>query len=279
MNAATVHPPIYTKVMGRPKKNRKKTLEDKEQHGVKFITRAGVTMHYSVCGNPNHNKKGHAKWVLDNLNGATNVEDEDVDDPSVMQHLMPITPDPRNDPMHQMRTLVHQMGQEAAAHFPIPRVQQPLPEESAFVVSAREELPPTRLTTVSASARGRGGGREAGRGRANAQADRGRASASARGIGGGREPGRGRASASARGRGGGRKRKEPTMAEGASSSQPTVEEPPASNARRRGYNTGPGSSYYLLFGDEQPRNHLPDLNEAFPSDNPEEIQISQTAPR
>jgi hypothetical protein len=54
------------------------------------------------------------------------------------------------------------MFQQAVAHFPIPRVQQPLPEESAFVVSAREELPPTRLTTASASARGRGGGREAG---------------------------------------------------------------------------------------------------------------------
>jgi hypothetical protein len=72
-----------------------------------------MTMHCSVCGNPNHNKKGHAKWVLDQLNGAANVEDEDVDDPSLMQHLMPITPDPRNDPMHQMRTMVHQVGQEA----------------------------------------------------------------------------------------------------------------------------------------------------------------------
>jgi hypothetical protein len=40
----------------------------------------------------------------------------------------------------------------------------------------------------------------------------------------------------------------------------------------------------LLFGDEQPRNEqprneLPDLNEAFPSDNPEEIPVSQTAPQ
>jgi hypothetical protein len=35
----------------------------------------------------------------------------------------------------------------------------------------------------------------------------------------------------------------------------------------------------LLFGDEQPRNELPDLNEAFPSDNLEEIQITQTAPQ
>jgi hypothetical protein len=170
------------------------------------------------------------------------------------------------------------MFQQAAAHFPLPRVQQPLPEESAFVVSAREELPPTRLTTASASARGRGGGREAGRGRANAQADRGRASA--------------------RGRGKERKRKEPTMEEGASSSQPpkgrgrgkkqlhqqtnpevTMEEPTASNARRIGYNTDPGSTYYLLFGDDQPRNELPDLNEALPNDIPEEIQISQTAPQ
>jgi hypothetical protein len=29
---------------------------------------------------------------------------------------MPITPNPRNDPMHQMRSMVYQMGQEVLTH-------------------------------------------------------------------------------------------------------------------------------------------------------------------
>jgi hypothetical protein len=120
---------------------------------------------------PTTTKKGHAKWVLEQVNGEVNVAD--VDDPSIMQHLMPITPNPRNNPMPQMRNMVYHIGQEvltpifssifngifmshfkqivpthivqqAAAHFTIPRVRQPLPEESAFVVAGREELPPAR---------------------------------------------------------------------------------------------------------------------------------------
>jgi hypothetical protein len=51
------------------------------------------------------------------------------------------------------------------------------------------------------------------------------------------------------------------MAEEASSSQPTVTT--SSNARRRGYNTGPGSTYYLLFGDDQPRNEQPRRNSSY----------------
>jgi hypothetical protein len=79
---------------------------------------------------------------------------------------------------HFSQHFVLTLFEQAAAHFPIPRVQQPLPEENVFVVSTREELPPTRVTTAQprgglttrgmASARGRGGGREAGRGRATA---------------------------------------------------------------------------------------------------------------
>ena len=56
-NGVLVHPPIYTKVMGRPKKNRRKTPEEKDVKGLKKLTRAGVAMHCSVCGHPNHNKK------------------------------------------------------------------------------------------------------------------------------------------------------------------------------------------------------------------------------
>ena len=88
MNAMTVHPLLYTKVMGRPKKNRRKTPEEKESNGVKYITKAGIKMHCSVCRNPNH-KTGHAKWVLEQLSVDANVahenEDVEVDDPSILQ--------------------------------------------------------------------------------------------------------------------------------------------------------------------------------------------------
>jgi hypothetical protein len=80
---------------------------------------------------------------------------------------------------HFSQHFVLTLFEQAAAHFPIPRVQQPLPEENVFVVSTREELPPTRVTTAQprggltargranmSTQRGRGGGRQAGRGRA-----------------------------------------------------------------------------------------------------------------
>ena len=86
MNAAVVHPPLYTKVMGRPKKNRRKTPEEKEKNGVKYVTKAGVPMHCSICKNPGHNKKGHAKWVLDQNNVPSHVimDDDNYDDPSML---------------------------------------------------------------------------------------------------------------------------------------------------------------------------------------------------
>jgi hypothetical protein len=57
---------------------------------------------------------------------------------------------------------------QAQAHFPVPRVQIPPPEESTFVVAAREALPATRIT----SAQNRGG--LTARGRTNVETDRGR---------------------------------------------------------------------------------------------------------
>jgi hypothetical protein len=36
MNVPKVHPPLYTKVMGRPKKNRRKTPEKKEKNEFKY---------------------------------------------------------------------------------------------------------------------------------------------------------------------------------------------------------------------------------------------------
>jgi hypothetical protein len=88
MNGPSVHPPLFTKVMGRPKKNRKKAPEEKLKHGVKIFTKSGVTMHCSICGKANHNKKGHAKWVQSQpeeiqQNSAGENEEEDI--PYILQ--------------------------------------------------------------------------------------------------------------------------------------------------------------------------------------------------
>jgi hypothetical protein len=85
MNGVKVHPPLYTKVMGRPKKNRRKTPQEKEKKkGTKILTRSGMTMHCSICGNPNHNKKGHNLWVSQQCNLPI-TENEEYDDPTILQ--------------------------------------------------------------------------------------------------------------------------------------------------------------------------------------------------
>jgi hypothetical protein len=90
-NGVIVHPPLFTKVMGRPKKNRKKAPEEKLKKGVKLLTKAGVTMHCSVCGRPNHNKKGHAKFVERQLVEQREVygDDKGFDIPEIVQVLSP----------------------------------------------------------------------------------------------------------------------------------------------------------------------------------------------
>ncbi|KAM0827899.1 hypothetical protein ACQ4PT_067889 [Festuca glaucescens] len=84
-----IHPPLYTKVMGRPKKNRKKTLEEKiTKDGAKTLTRGGLTIHCSICGKANHNKKGHDKYMQSveaNEVAATREEEEEEDIPSILQ--------------------------------------------------------------------------------------------------------------------------------------------------------------------------------------------------
>jgi hypothetical protein len=86
MNAVQVHPPLYTKVMGRPKKNRRKTPEEKMKNGAKHITRHGVNMHCSICGNPGHNKKGHYKYVQSEQVEQTNENgEEELDNPEILQ--------------------------------------------------------------------------------------------------------------------------------------------------------------------------------------------------
>jgi hypothetical protein len=87
MNGVEVNPPLFTKVMGRPKKNRKKGVEEKIKKGVKHITKHGVTMHCFVCGKADHNKKGHDKFMerLQMVQEEVVVEEGDLDDPSYVQ--------------------------------------------------------------------------------------------------------------------------------------------------------------------------------------------------
>ena len=93
-NGSQVHPPLYTKVMGRPKKNRKKSPEEKLKKGDIVLTKHGVTMHCSICRKPDHNRKGHDKYVeRQQQQQHDNVpeEDEEFDDPSIMQVIFSYT--------------------------------------------------------------------------------------------------------------------------------------------------------------------------------------------
>ena len=58
VNGIVVHPPIYKKKMGRPPKNRKKTPEEKIQKDASIaLNKKGVSMHCSICGKADHNKR------------------------------------------------------------------------------------------------------------------------------------------------------------------------------------------------------------------------------
>ena len=88
MNAVPIHPPLYTKVMGRPKKNRRKAPEEKMKKGVHIFTKAGVSIHCSVCGVAGHNKKGHAKYIeTRRQQEEMNIvgEGDEVDMPEMLQ--------------------------------------------------------------------------------------------------------------------------------------------------------------------------------------------------
>jgi hypothetical protein len=76
--------------MGRPKKNRKKTPEEViTKDGAKTLTRGGLTMHCSICGKADHNKKGHAKYIErleeNGVDATGEGEEEEEDIPSILQ--------------------------------------------------------------------------------------------------------------------------------------------------------------------------------------------------
>ena len=128
-------------------------------------------------------------------------------------------------------------------NVPINRVLGPLPE-SAFVAAARDSIPEPRGRVTTATTRGRTGTR--GRGRRTATREPSSTNAQdAEGTAG-------------RGITRGKKRS-------------------ADSSSSRGYETGPGSAYHLLFGpDKQKKDtNLPDLNEQVEMD---EFFTSQNAP-
>jgi hypothetical protein len=46
------------------------------------------------------------------VNVQVDVENEDYDDPSMLEHIIPQNPDPTGDPMHNQQTMVYNIGQE-----------------------------------------------------------------------------------------------------------------------------------------------------------------------
>jgi hypothetical protein len=59
VNCPNVAPPHYEKKVGRPKKSRRKQPEEKQsKRGGTMMSKHGVVIHCSHCGNPGHNKSG-----------------------------------------------------------------------------------------------------------------------------------------------------------------------------------------------------------------------------
>jgi hypothetical protein len=139
------------------------------------------------------------------------------------------------------------------------RVLGPLPE-NAFVASARENIPAIGVRVTTSSTRGNLRGR--GRGRSCATREPAKR----------KEPAGEASTTRGRGRG---KKKTPAQATTSDAQEPA-------RTSRRGYNIGQGSTYYMLFGDDeqQPRpTSLPDLNaELVPDLNVQEFALSQNAP-
>jgi hypothetical protein len=91
MNATRVHPPLYTKMMGRPKRCRRKAPEEKVKKGVTFFNKAGTIIHCSICGKGGHNKKGHHTYLLSQqqqLEEGVIWEDEEIDIPSILEVVL-----------------------------------------------------------------------------------------------------------------------------------------------------------------------------------------------
>ncbi|CAM0956313.1 unnamed protein product [Alopecurus aequalis] len=176
------------------------------------------------------------------------------------------------DHTNQVNSMVYKMCQEDRAKIPINRVHGPLPE-NAFVVQARDYIPNASARVTTATSRGHLGTR--GMARNPVQQSRGARTASAATsvhVHDQAAPGRGRG------------RKRPAQA---STSVPVQDQADPARGRGRarrtgGYNKGPGSAHYMLFGDDRQQPQLPDLNaptaDVLPDLNLHEVPLSQNAP-
>uniref|UniRef100_A0ACD5UW30 Uncharacterized protein n=1 Tax=Avena sativa TaxID=4498 RepID=A0ACD5UW30_AVESA len=282
-----IHPPLFTKVMGRPKKNRRKTPEEVKKNGATKITKAGMKMHCSICGHDSHNKRGHAKYMeqqeinLPLQDDQVLDENGDIDIPDIEKHIYQVPPNPSMDPGHQAHMMVYRMGQEDAANVPLPRSNDPLPEISDFVVAERDAMPAPRVTTAQTrgNLRGRGRGNIFAPTRNKAKITKGTRETS-RGRGNYSAPTRKKAKVASessaaieRGQGGRGNYSTQTRNVAVESSAATSR----GGRGRRGYNIGIGSLYHMCFGDDSARSVLPDLNEA--THEQEEVPVSQSAPQ
>lgn len=166
MNASVVHPPLFTKVMGRPKRCRRKAPEEKLKKGITVLTKAGTKIHCSVCGKSGHNKKGHQTYVQNQqqqMEEGIIMEDQEIDIPSILEHIYPHSANPDLDPTKDQDSMVYRMQQEQNEQMPVNRLVGPLPE-NAFIAAARESMPKPRVRLTTASARGNLRGRGRGRG-------------------------------------------------------------------------------------------------------------------
>jgi hypothetical protein len=78
-------PPLYTKTIGRPKKNRKKDPSEKKGK----LTKHGVTMHCSLCKSADHNKNGHKNHTA-TTSQPKGTHEEAHDDPSILAVSCPL---------------------------------------------------------------------------------------------------------------------------------------------------------------------------------------------
>ncbi|KAM0842405.1 hypothetical protein ACQ4PT_058394 [Festuca glaucescens] len=252
MNAVPIQPPLFTKVMGRPKKNRKKAPEEKIKKGVKVFTKAGVTIHCSICGIADHNKKGHEKYlesIAEQIQNNIVGEDDEIDIPSIVEHVIPHTPNPSMDPTQKQDSMVYRMQVEDGEHVPINRLLGPLPE-NAFVASARDNIPHSRVRVTTASSRGNLRG---GRGRGRTISPREQATSNAAAHQGN--------TSTCRGKG----KKRSVQATGTGNTH--FPDAPCAVRGRRAVGRGRGA------------NELPDLNvEIFQDHEAQEVPLSQNAP-
>ena len=84
-------------------------------------------MHCSVCRKPDHNRRGHEKYMQSQQGHAEqghaeqghaeqgHAEEsvlEEEDDPNILEHIFRQIPNPQQDPTHQAESMIYRLGQE-----------------------------------------------------------------------------------------------------------------------------------------------------------------------